>query len=129
MHQDRFTNIPFVIAKFLVYAIGFRSRSGLCVGQYITRLANSLDSLIPRVVSSLTLVGQMDFIERNQLKGMKVIDKGPRNGTYQLNAHSMEPEDEEMRDHEHTDDEGASGSRQQSGSQQPLPQWDPYTTY
>ena len=57
VNDNCFTNVPFVLAKMFVDARGYREKSGLLFGQYITRLARSHGVLSERVVNSLTRVG------------------------------------------------------------------------
>ena len=63
-----------------VDARGYREKSGLLYGQYITRLARSHGVLSERVVNSLTHVGEMGLIDEYQLKGMKAIIRQTRSG-------------------------------------------------
>ena len=78
--DDCFINIPFVLAKMFVDDRGYREKSGLLFGQYITRLARSHGVLSERVVNSLTRVGEMGLINEYQLKGMKAITRQVRTG-------------------------------------------------
>ena len=49
VNDDCFTNVPFVLAKMFVDDRGYRQKSGLLFGQYITKLAR-LHGVIARGV-------------------------------------------------------------------------------
>ncbi|KAJ9560080.1 hypothetical protein OSB04_005240 [Centaurea solstitialis] len=126
LHQlislDRHTHLAFIIADFLTGARGFRTSSGLLGGHYITRLASSHGILTPEVIASLTCLGELGHIDQNQLKGMRVIERGVGSSWVWIGVRE-EPEDQEMPEppqHQH-DEAGPSGSYQIP------PDWDSYT--
>jgi len=75
---SRFTNLPFVIVTLFMETVKTRdrTRSGLCGGQYITRLANNLKLMTPENRNSLTFVGYLDYIDRGLLVGMRLLVRG-----------------------------------------------------
>ena len=75
VNDDCFTNVPFVLAKMFVDARGYREKSGILFGQYITRLARSHGVLSEWVVNNLMHGGEMGLIDEYQLKGMKAITR------------------------------------------------------
>ena len=125
--KHKFTNITFVIAKMFVFAEakGFRTTNGLMTRNYITRLACSHNILSQRVVSSLTPVGEMGFIDVNQVKGKRVLMKHRAwdNFIFVLNRRLLAADAEEEMPQQPPQDEGVSGSHQLP------PTWDPYTVY
>ena len=123
--NDDYTNVPFVLAKMFVDARGYREKSGLLFGQYITRLARSHGVLSERVTNSLTRVGEMGLIDEYQLKGMKANIRKTSTGepTIQWNRGFMEVPTEE------THSQPISGGKGGSSSHQATPEWDAYRAY
>ena len=76
VHQDHLTNLPYALPRFFTEATGIRTSSGLVGSQHITLLVRHHGILTPQVEASLTLLGEIGFINANQLKGMQVIEKG-----------------------------------------------------
>ncbi|KAJ9560730.1 LOW QUALITY PROTEIN: hypothetical protein OSB04_005890 [Centaurea solstitialis] len=95
--RDRHTHLAFIIADFLTGARGFRTSSGLLGGYYITRLASSHGILTPEVIASLTCLGELGRIDQNQLKGMRVIERGVGSSWVWIGVR-VELEDQEMQE-------------------------------
>ena len=73
-----------MIATLFVETVKPRNRagSGLCGGQYMTRLAYNLKLLTPEIRGSLTFVSYLDYIDRVLLAGMKLLVKGEEKGEH-----------------------------------------------
>ncbi|KAJ9546851.1 hypothetical protein OSB04_019394 [Centaurea solstitialis] len=124
VNRDSHTHLPYIIAEFLTGAKGFRTSSGLLGGHYITRLASTHGLLTPEVKTSLTDLGELGLIDKHQLKGMRVIERGAVSSWDWIGARA-EPEDQEMPEpppQQQYDEAGASRSHQVP------PDWDAYTT-
>ncbi|KAJ9561695.1 hypothetical protein OSB04_006855 [Centaurea solstitialis] len=75
--DDRYPNAPYIIAAQLAKASGYRERSNMLGGQYVTRLAKHFDVLTAGALASLTNLGEMGFINMDQFRGMGVVKPVP----------------------------------------------------